>query len=486
MKNNGEQIKSQVVFGAVWKLAEKLGIQITHFIIQIVLARMLLPEDYGIIGLLSIFINISDVFLRQGFTTALIQKKNADEMDFSSVFIANLFMAIVIYLIFFLISPAVSVFYNEARLTAIMRILSLNVIIGAFAAVHNAILSKQLDFKKTFFCSMVNVSVQGIVGIYCAYVGFGVWALVLSKLMGAAAGTLVLFVLVKWKPKRMFSIQRIRKLFSFSSKVLAVNIINVVFNNIHSLIIGRYFHKAELGYYQRGQQFPAVMMTAVDGSLMEVLYPTISRLQDDLNLVKIALRRTMKTSIFLVYPLLFGLLAVADDVTLLLLTEKWLPCVPYIRLSCIVCAFWPFTARTQSLNALGLSKITFRLSLIAKGITLALIIACVPFGIYAIMLGTIFSSCITVWFTSYYVSKYIHYSVKEFILDILPTIFISIVMVLTVMSLGHMLTINLYARLFLEILAGAIIYIVLSIAFNRNTFVYVFNMIKGIIQKRTL
>ena len=486
MINDDKQVKSRAVTGVIWKLMEKVGMQFMQFVIQIVLARLLLPEDYGIVGLLTIFITLSDVFLKQGFTTALIQKKDADELDFSSVFIVNILMAFVIYAILFLVSPLVSVFYNEERLTAIMRVLSLNVIVGAFSAVHNAIMSKELEFKKSFLRSLSSVLTQGAVGISFAYMGFGVWSLVFSKIAATVVGTVVICATVKWKPKMMFSLKRLGSLFSFSSNVLFVNLLNTAFNNIHSLIIGRYFHKAELGYYQRGQQFPSVMMTAVDGSLNEVIYPTLSKLQDDLGKVKTALRRSMKTSMFLVMPLLFGMMAVSEDMILVLLTEKWLPCVPYVRLSCIVCAFWPLSARRHALNALGLSKITFKLSLISKMMTLVFIFICIPYGIYAIMLGTIFSSSVGVWLTSYYVSKHIHYSIKEFVLDILPPVIISGIMFVIVSILGQLLTVNVYIKLCFQIAAGAALYVGLSKFFNADSFNYVIKMVNGIVKKKGL
>ncbi len=482
MKSETSEVKSKAMTGIFWKMSEKVGMQLINFMIQIVLARLLLPEDYGIVGLLTIFISISDVFLLQGFTTALIQKKDADEVDFSSVFIANVMMAFVIYGILFLLSPFVAEFYHEPRLSAIMKVLSLNVIVGSFSSVHNSIMSKNLEFKKSFWRTTANTLAHGISGIWFAYMGMGVWALVYSKLVGTLVGTIVICGTVKWRPKRIFSLERLKKLFSYSSKILMTNLINVVFNNIHSLIIGRYYAKSDLGFYQRGQQFPTVLSTAVDGSLSEVIYPTLSKLQDNLEQVKIALRRAMKTSMFLMLPLLMGLIAVAEEMIVVLLTEKWLPCVPYMRLACIICAFWPLSARTQALNALGKSNITFKLSMIAKALTLIMIFICVPFGIYAILLGTIFSSCITVWFTSYYVNKYIHYTLKEFILDLLPSILISLVMLAVVMMVG-LWEVNVYAKLCVQVMVGVFTYAGLSAIFKVDSFYYILNILKSLVKK---
>ena len=227
-------LKSKVMNGMVWKLFEKIGMQAMQMIIQIVLARLLLPEDYGIIGLLTIFVNISDVFLLQGFSTALIQKKNADELDYSSVFYANIIVSFLIYAVLFLLSPLVADFYNEEKLVITMRVLSLNILLGALSAVHNAIISKKLYFKKSFLRSLSNIVTQGLVGICLALKGYGVWSLVFSKLSGTLVGSLVLIFTTNWKPKLIFSITRVKQLFNYSSKVLGTNLLNTIFNNIHS------------------------------------------------------------------------------------------------------------------------------------------------------------------------------------------------------------------------------------------------------------
>ncbi len=472
-----QNLQKRAVGGMVWKFLEKLCGQGMQLIIQIVLARLLLPEEYGIVGLLTIFITISDVFILQGLTTALIQKKKADETDFSSVFIANMVMSVVLYAILFTIAPFVAEFYKEPILTRIMRVLSLNVVVGAFAAVPNAILSRQLDFKKSFFRNISNVSVQGVVGITFAFIGAGAWSMVYSKIFGTLAGALVLFSTVNWTPKLKFSLRRVKKMFSFSSKVLVTNLLNTVFNNIHSLIIGRAFNATELGYYQRGQQTPQTVMTSLDGSMTEVLYPTFSKLQNDLKAMKAAISKSISVSMFIVLPAMFGLIAVAEPLTMVLLTEKWLPSVPYMQLACIMCMFWPLSHRTHALNALGKSNITLRLSLIGKGITLVLIFACIPLGIYAIMIGSIISSTLNLFIASYYVKKYIGYSLANMIRDIwLPFVMSAImggaVHAITLFSLAPILT------LLIQIISGVIIYVLFCVIFKPKPYRVVLELIK--------
>lgn len=482
MKSNAD-IKQRAMGSALWKFADKIGSQVIQFIIQIFLARLLFPEDYGIVGLLTIFINISDVFIQQGFTTALIQKQDADETDFSSVFFANILMAVLIYLIFFSIAPLVAKFYEEPKLTSLMRVLSLNVIFGAIGAVHNAVMVKNLEFKKSFYRGMTNTLTYGIVGIALAFMGFGVWALVFSKIAGTLVGSLVLCLTVKWKPKKLFSGKRIRKLFSFSSKILGTNLLNTVFNNIHSLIIGKFFQKDELGYYQKGQQIPQTFMTAIDGSLNEVLYPTLSIVQNDMVMLKAMLRRSMKLSMYVVLPILVGLLVVAEPFVVILLTDKWLPCVPYLRLTCIMCMFWPLSARNHALNAMGKSTVTFITSIIGKSITLIMIFVCIRWGIYAIMLGSILASCISFFITSALAKKYIGYSFRELFRDLLPSIGLSVLMGVPV-YLMSLLPINVYFLLVLQVLAGVAIYLGASVLFKVDSFKFLLGYVKKILKKR--
>jgi O-antigen/teichoic acid export membrane protein len=328
-------MKQKVVSGMIWKLAEKICLLGIQFVLQIVLARLLLPEEYGLVGLLTIFITVSDVFIKYGFTAALIQRKDVDDTDCSSVFIVNLLISIGIYCVLYFVAPWVAVFYKNERLVSLMRILSLNVVFGSLGSVHNAILSRELDFKKSFFRNSFNILTQGIVGIGAALAGFGAWALVLSRISGTLVGSLVLWITVKWKPGLKFSGSRVRMLFQFGSKVLGTNLLETIFNNMHSLIIGRFYSSAELGFYQKGQQMPQAFMAAIDGSFSEVLYPTLSALQDDIAAVKNGLRRSLKTSIFIVLPMLLGVIATADALISVLLTDKWLPCVPFMQLQCV-------------------------------------------------------------------------------------------------------------------------------------------------------
>lgn len=480
---NRKTVARQTVNGMVWKFFEKIGAQMMQLIIQVVLARLLLPEEYGLVGLLTIFISISDVFILQGLTTALIQKKNADDMDFSSVFFANIFMSLILYGVLFALAPVIASFYNQPSLINITRVLSLNIIIGAFPAVHNAILSRELDFRKSFFRNIANVLTQGIVGITLACLGWGAWSMVFSKVSGTLIGAIVLWLTVKWAPKRMFNLRRVRSLFSYSSKVLGTNLLNTIFNNMHALIIGKYYSPIEVGYYQRGQQIPQTIMTSLDGSMTEVLYPAFSKTQNDLVFLKAALRKSINVSMFVVLPILVGLLVVAKPLTLVLLTEKWLPSVPFMQFSCIICMFWPLSHRSHALNAIGKSDVTFKLSLIGKGITLLSIFIFLPFGIYALMIGTIMASFISMWITSLVIRKHIGYTIKEMAIDILPSLCLAVTMGAIVFCVQFIGLADIW-QLLIQVPLGALIYIVGAKAFKMESFEYIWNLAKSFLKKR--
>ncbi|WP_300926391.1 lipopolysaccharide biosynthesis protein [uncultured Dubosiella sp.] len=470
-------LKNRAMNGLVWKLSEKVGMQAIQFILQIILARILTPEDYGVIGLLSIFIVISDVFIYQGLTSALIQKEKTDALDYSTVFYSNIIISIFIYIALFFLSPLIGTFYNDNNLIIYMRVLSLNVIFGAFGAVHNTILAKQLDFKKSFFRGMVNIGTQGVVGIALALNGFGAWALVYSKLFGTFMGSLALVFTVRWRPQVIYSFSRIQSMLKFGSKMLGTNLLNTTFNNVHSLIIGKYYTSSALGFYQRGQQIPQTIMTSIDGSLSEVLYPALSLVQGNLSQLKNALRRSLKLSVYFTLPLMFGLMAVTKPLVIILLTEKWLPCVPYMQLSCLICSFWPLAMRYHALNALGKSNVTFRVSIITKMITLFLIFLLLPYGIEAIMCGTIFSSIISLLMTNYYSSKYLNYSSKEFFKDITPSVFITILMTICVKFIEYLIN-NIYICLIVQIIIGILVYITLSVILKNESFIYSIKTLK--------
>lgn len=472
-----ESTGKKTIVGFGWKFFEKISYQLINLAIQIVMARILMPEDYGIIALLAIFMAIGDTFIKNGFTTAIIQKKDADELDLSTVFWGNIFLAVTLYTILYFSAPAIAWFYKQPQLIDITRVLSLNLIIGGLCAIHFALIAKKIDFKKSYIVNLINVLTLGLVGILLAAKGFGAWALVFSVLSGSCVSGVVLFIMIKWHPRFIFSFERLKALFTYSSKVLASNMLNTVFNNIHTLIIGRYFSNSSLAYYQRGQALPQSIMNSVDGSFAEVMYPTYSLIQDDLDRLRLAIRKALQLSMFLCLPLMFCLCSMSENLTIILLSDKWADSIPFMQLSCIICAFWPLSTVSHAVNAIGRSGLTLKINIISKFSILFFIIICIPFGVFAIMVGSLVSSVVMLFISFHFYKKAIGYGIKNVITDIRLSflnalIAASLVYVITFMQL------NIYLETCLQLFTGAISYWLLSILTSNEAYSSIISIFK--------
>lgn len=474
-------IGNKTIAGFGWKFFEKISYQVINLVIQIVLARILMPEDYGIVALLAIFMAIGDTFIKNGFTTAIIQKKEADELDLSTVFWGNAVLSITLYSILYVFAPAIAMYYRQPHLTDITRVLSLNLVIGGVCAVHFAIIAKRIEFKKSYIVNLVNVLIIGLVGIFLAIKGYGAWALVFSVLSGSFISGIVLFLLIKWHPRLIFSFERLKSLFSYSSKVLTSNMLNTIFSNIHILIIGRFFSSASLAYYQRGQALPQSVMNSVDGSFSEVMYPTYSLIQDDKDRLKDAIRKALQLSMFVCFPLMFCLCAMSENLTIILLSEKWSESIPFMQLSCIICAFWPLSTVSHAVNAVGRSGLTLKINIISKISILFFIIVCIPFGVFAIMVGSLISSLIMLFISFHYYKKAIGYSIKNVFTDIKfslmnAMITASLIYVITFLNL------NIYLETCLQFFIAIICYWFLSIITSNKAYYTILSILKNKIQ----
>ena len=353
--------KSKIVSSLVWKLLERGGTQGIQLIIQIVLARLLLPEDFGTIAIVLVFINFARVFVDSGLNTALIQKKKADELDFSSVFYASLVIAVFLYIVIFFSAPFIAGYFEDSDLVQILRVLSLSLIIGAVNSIQDAFVSRNMMFKKLFYSSLGAVLVSGTIGIVAAYAGLGVWALVIQNILSQVTTTIILWFTIKWRPILKFSFERIKTLFSFGSKLLASSLLYTLYVDFRTLIIGKMYTSSSLGYYNRGQQIPSALVGSLNGSIQAVLFPTMSTLQDDKDGLKRAIRRSVKTSTFLIFPMMFGLAAVSEPVVKILLGTKWLPAVPFLQIFCLYYAFNPVhSAKQEAIKAIGRSDILLK------------------------------------------------------------------------------------------------------------------------------
>lgn len=463
---------------------ERGGTQGIQFLVQIVLARLLTPKDYGIIALIGIFITIANVFVQSGFSTALIQKKNANEEDFSSVFYLSLFVASLLYIILFFVAPIIANFYNIPQLTLVLRIVSITLFLGAFNSIQNAVVSKRMQFKKLFFSSLGAVIVSGIIGITFAYMGFGVWALVAQQLTSQFMITTILWFTVKWRPKLVFSYKRVRKLFSYGWKLLVSSLIDSLYMNLRSIIIGKIYNPAMLGFYNRGDQFPQIIVSNINGSIQSVMLPALASEQDNKKRVKDMVRRSIVTSCFILFPIMTGLAVIAEPLIRVLLTDKWLQCVPFLQIFCLSYALWPIhTANLQAINALGRSDIFLKLEIIKKIIGLIILGISIYFGIYAIAVGTLIVGIISTFINTYPNLKLLNYSYKEQLKDIMPSILLSLLMGTVIYTIKY-LYLNEYITLISQVCIGIIVYIFLAKKLKMECYTYLLRTLKDVLKNR--
>lgn len=474
---------NKVVKNFIWRLAERCGAQIVTFIVSIVLARILAPKDYGTIALVTVFTTILQVFVDSGLGTALIQKKDADDLDFSSVFLFNFVVCLALYLGMFIAAPFIAEFYNDSSLTPVVRVISLTIVISGVKGIQQAYVSKHMMFKRFFFSTIGGTIFSAFLGIVLAYTGFGVWALVAQQLSNTAIDTLILWLTVKWRPKRMFSWTRLRGLLKFGWKLLISALLDTCYNNLRNLIIGKMYSSSDLAFYNQGDKFPKVIVTNINTSIDSVLLPTMSSAQDDRERVKNMTRRAIKTSTYVMAPLMMGMAFCAEPIVQLVLTDKWLPCVPYLRIFCITYMFWPIhTANLNAINAMGRSDWFLKLEIIKKIMGMTILLSTMWFGVMAMAYSLLVSNVLSQIINSWPNRKLLNYSYLDQVKDFAPGILLAVFMGVCVYFIGY-IPLPTILTLLIQIISGAAIYIALSAILKLEEFEYLTGMIKSFLKR---
>lgn len=476
--------ENRVVFSnLIWRFAERCGAQIVTLIVSIVLARILLPEDYGTISLITVFTTILQVFVDSGLGTALIQKKDADDLDFSSVFYFNFVVCLILYSGMFVAAPYIAFFYNNVSLTPVIRVISLTIIVSGVKGIQQAYVSRNMLFKRFFFSTIGGTLFSAAFGIGLAYAGCGVWALVGQQLSNTCIDTFILWMTVKWRPKKMFSWSRLKELLSFGWKMLVSTLLDTVYNNIRSLIIGKMYSSSDLAYYNQGRQFPNVIVNNINTSIDSVLLPTMASAQDDRIRVKSMTRRAIKTSTYVMAPLMMGLAFCAEPIVRLVLTEKWLPCVPFLRIFCITYMFYPIhTANLNAIKAMGRSDLFMKLEIAKKLVGMVLLLSTMWFGVMAMAYSLLISSVLGQIINSWPNRKLLNYGYLEQLKDILPGIALAVFMGCCVNLVGLFNLPN-FITLLIQIPLGASIYIATSALLHLESFEYLMDMIRPMVRK---
>lgn len=474
-----DNLKGKVASGLIWKFGERIIAQGISFIISVILARLLLPELYGTVALVLIFINLANVFITSGLGEALIRNKDANDTDFSTVFYCSLAVSIVLYLILFFSAPFIADFYQNQELVQVLRILSLQIPLSSVKTVQHAYVSKNLLFKKFFFSTLGGTIVSGVIGIIMAYKGFGVWALVEQYLVNSIIDMTVLFFTVEWRPKLLFSRKSAKYAFSYGWKLVAASFINQLYSEARSIIIGKKYTTSDLAYYQKGDHFPSLVITNINSSISTVIFPAMASVNDDIERLRNMTRRSMKLTSYIIFPMLAGLMAVAEPMIHLLLTDKWMMCVPFLRLGCLYWLFQPVqTANYQAIKAVGRSDICLKLEFVKKGIGIALIILTMQISVYALALSNVFMAGLSMLLNMAPNKKLIGYGFKAQFIDIAPATLLSLAVGIGVWLISK-LTIPDIAMLAIQILVGIAIYIGGSKILRIDSFYYLLDFIKS-------
>lgn len=468
-----------------WKFAERISAQLVTTVVAIVLARILDPSHYGLISIVTIFVTLANTLVTGGFGNALIQKKDADALDFSTILYFNIAFSIVLYLVLFIAAPYIARFYGEGYelICPVLRVLGLRIIIAGINSVQQAYVSRKMIFRKFFWATLFGTIASAVVGISMAYSGYGVWALVAQYLTNTTIDTIFLAFSLKKLPLLKFSFGKLKSLFGFGARVLATSMLISVFEDLRSLIIGKLYTSADLAFFDKGKQFPGLIVTNINSSIGSVLFPKMSQQQDDLQQVKLTAKMAIRFSSYVMSPLLLGLAAVAESFVVVVLTEKWLPVVPLLQTFCIYYLFQPIhTANMQAIKAVGRGDVYLKLEIVKKLIEIVTLLCVIWFGINAIAISMALLASLFVFVNAAPNKKLIDYSFSEQMRDIIPSLGIALIMAVVVFGIGY-IPINKLLLLCLQVIIGGIIYIGLSVITKNKEFAYILNMIKGRVRR---
>ena len=478
LKKAKENLNKKVFSGLIWKFGERFTAELVTFVVSIVLARLLMPDDYGVIALMMVFITIANVFVINGFGNALIQKKNADNRDFSSVFYFNIIFSIAVYFILFAFAPAIARFYHMPVICPALRVLSLRIVIASVNSVQQAYVSRNMLFKRFFWSTLFGTLLSGVVGIVMAYKGCGIWAIVAQYLTNTCVDTIVLWITVKWRPEKYFSFRNLGELISYGWKILVSGLLDTGYNQLRNLVIGKKYSSADLAQYNKGQQYPQLIVTNVISSISGVLFPAISKCQDDLNNVKNITRRAIKVSSYVMWPLMIGLAVIARPLVIVMLTEKWLPCVPFVWIACFTFGLYPIHSSNQeAIKALGRSDLFLRLEIIKKTIGVTILIISMRYGVMAIALSQIVTSILSTFINASPNRKLLGYSYIEQIKDMIPSFALAVAMGIVIYPLAFIIKNNILL-IIAQVIAGIFIYIGLTKVFKNDNLSYLLKFVK--------
>ena len=477
---NGKKIFSNLI----WRFFERIGAKLISIVVNLILARLLAPELFGTVAIVLLFTEVLTVFIDSGFGTALIQKKDSDDLDFSSVFFFNIVMCAALYVLLFACAPWLSRIYHKPELTKIFRVVGTVLLISGVRNVQQAYVSRNMLFKRFFFSTLGGTVSAAVVGIWMAYKGYGVWAYVCQYLVNNLVGTIILWFTVDWRPKMQFSFQRLKVLFSYGWKLLVSSLLNTISEKLRPLIIGYRFTSSDLAFYNEGMLFPNLIVENVNASIDSVLLPALSEQQDSTENVKAMTKRAVQISSYILWPMMLGLFACAGSIVKLILGEEWMDCVPFIRIFALYYVLYPIhTANLNAIKAMGRSDIFLKLEIIKKIIDVIIVVSTLFIGVKAMAAGLLVDGVLSLLINSFPSKKLFGYGFLEQLRDIAPTVALAVLMSAAVMAV-ELLKLGTLTTLILQILLGVAIYAAGSVLTKSESLFYVINIAKGLLLKK--
>lgn len=474
-------LKQQAVSGLVWTFAEQFGSQIISFTISIVLARLLLPSDFGTIALFGVFIAVASTIMDGGLGSSLIRTKDTDEADMSTVFWFNVVLAVILYVIIYITAPFIANFYNTPILKPVVRIYCLSLIINSMVIVHRTRFIKELKFATAFKIQLPSLIIGGISGIAFAYLGLGIWSLVYSSLIQSVVITIQHWFYSEWKPKFIFDKKKFRYHFNYGYKMTLSGLLNVVFINIYTVVIGKVFSVQQLGYYNRADSLKQLPVSNVSNALNKVTFPIFAKISDNNVKLKEVYQKLMTVVIFIIAPLLTVMVVSAEPLVRFLLTDKWLPAVPYFRILSLAGLLYPIHAYNLNiLQVKGKSNLFLKLEIIKKAIIVIVIVVSIKFGIYGLLWGQCITSALAFFVNTHYTGKILSYNSWQQLSDLLPTIFLAAIVGLGVYLIDAYFFIHLQdlIRVLLIILVYSLGYLVITLALQFKQIKYIKELLK--------
>lgn len=472
--------KQKVAGGLFWSYGERIMAQLVSLIVSIVLARLLDPENYGVISIVMIFITLCDAIVTGGFGNSIVQKKDADELDVNTMLICSVATSFFLYVILFLAAPFIADFYQMEIIRPTLRVLGLRLLISGVNSIQRAWIQKRMLFKRFFISTSFGTIISAVVGISMAYMGAGAWALVGQYLTNSFIDTVVLFITNDWRPKLQFSFDRAKQMLSYGWKVLLTTVVYTVEGDLRSLIVGKQFGSADLAYYDQGKKFPNLLVSNINTSISNVMFPVLSKNQDNRERMKAICRRSIKTSTYLLAPLLLGLIAVSNEFVRVILSDKWLPCVPFLQILTLVYLVRPLTTTDQqAIMSTGRSDLTLRI-MIAVNVTDVILLLIAVFAMKSVIMiavGALLTEVVSMALFMKYVKKCIGYTYLEQLSDIAPSLLLAISMGVIVYLVGK-INVNVIIVLFLQVVVGAGYYLAMSCILHFEPFIYLVKMLK--------